>query len=107
MRHRLPKLLAAASLAATLSACGASTPRYIPAAPVLPSLPVAPQNFGKEVPAPRLAEGMDTRVALARTLGALRTANERLKADRQFYLEVECGYSRTADPQLCAAEQPR
>ncbi|WGD29856.1 hypothetical protein AncyloWKF20_19210 [Ancylobacter sp. WKF20] len=44
------------------------------------------------VTSPKIAAGMDARVALARTYSALALANGRLEQGRAWYGEVKIGY---------------
>ena len=83
----------AASALMTLSACVASTTPE----PPRPILPVAPSTFGAPVPVPAVRKGDNPKAVLARALGALRTANDRLEADREFYDDVRRDASGAPD----------
>ncbi|MBS9476255.1 hypothetical protein KIP89_03955 [Ancylobacter sp. VKM B-3255] len=70
----------------TFAACSAASPKPSPVV-----LPAAPDWLAPVAP-PKIAAGMDARVALARTYTALTLANGRLEQGRAWYGDMKAGY---------------
>ena len=86
---RIPTTFALAVLAPLiLTACDPSAPQS------RQFLPLPPNTFGQQVALPPARLGESVHAYAVRVLGGLIRANERLKNDRLFYLDVRKQFSR-------------
>ena len=75
-----------------LVSCASSTPREI----VRPTLPPAPENFGKPVTLPKAMSGASLRRFALENRAAAIAANQRLMDDAAFYEDVLSRFGNNA-----------
>ena len=82
--------LRAAALLLTMTCAGCEQARAPQA--FRPALPTAPADFGQAVPIPQPRAGVDARLLAKQRGAALEKANDRLKADAEFYRDVQTAF---------------